>query len=75
MLVSFVLRTAFRTVRYVISLCQVFAVLASLQAITPSATSAIFTSLYNVTSELTYSWQVTFFFASVRFRLLGNYSH
>ena len=72
MLVSFVLRTAFRTVRYVISLCQVFAVLASLQAITPSATSAIFTSLYNATSELVYPWQATFYFASVGFGLLGN---
>ena len=52
-------------------LWKVFAVLASLQAVAPSATSALFTSLYNATAELSYPWQAAFFFASVGFGLIG----
>ena len=62
------------TVRCLLSgvYCQVLAVLASLMSISPSATSAIFSSVYNCTAELGYPWQATYYLTSIGFTLLGR---
>ena len=46
--------------------------LASLESAVPILASAIFTNLYNATSELSYPWQGSFYFASSGFYLLGR---
>ena len=50
-----------------------FAMLASLESAVPILASAIFTNLYNATSELSYPWKGTFYFASTGFYLLGRW--
>ena len=50
---------------------QVFAMLASLESAVPILASAIFTNLYNATSELTYPWQGSFYFGCIGFSSIG----
>ena len=51
---------------------KVFAMLASLESVVPIASSALFTWLYNSTSELFYPWQGSFYFLSAGFTVLGQ---
>ena len=45
--------------------------LASLESAVPILASAIFTNLYNATSELTYPWQGSFYFGCIGFSSIG----
>ena len=49
-----------------------FALLASLECLVPIIGSAIFTNLYNATSELAYPWVGSFYFASSGVVFLGE---
>ena len=51
---------------------QVFAMLASLECLVPIIGSAVFTSLYNATSELSYPWVGSYYFASSGVVFLGD---
>ena len=55
-----------------LELGKVFAMLASLESVVPIASSALFTWLYNSTSELFYPWQGSFYFLSAGFTVLGQ---
>ena len=50
---------------------KVFAMLASLECLVPILGSAIFTNLYNATSQLDYPWVGSFYFGSSAIVLLG----
>lgn len=54
-----------------VELGKVFAMLASLESAVPILASAIFTNLYNATSELTYPWQGSFYFGCIGFSSIG----
>ena len=51
---------------------KVFAMLASLECLVPIIGSAIFTNLYNATSEFSYPWVGSYYFASSGVVFLGE---
>ena len=54
------------------SYIQVFATMSSLQSVAPIMASALYTSLYNATADLSYPWQASYLFTSAGFVMLGR---
>ena len=53
-------------------MCQVFAMVASMEAFVPILSSMIYSNLYNATIELAYPWQGSFYFLSIGLTIIGN---